>query len=88
MNFLAHENVEIPVNPAPRRVSFNIFMCEKFILESPLPVLVVLSVIIIECLLEETWYIIKLRHFRRCFGANSVKNRRRILPKGGKDASQ
>ena len=43
MNFLAHENVEIPVNPAPRRVSFNIFMCEKFILDSPLPVLVLLG---------------------------------------------
>ena len=43
MNFLPHENVEIPVNPAPRRVSFNIFMCEKFILESPLPVSMLLG---------------------------------------------
>ena len=86
MNFLAHENVEIPVNPAPRRVSFNIFMREKFIFKSLIPVLVVLRVIIIECLLEETWYNIKLGHFRRCFGANSVQNHRRSLPKGGKDA--
>ena len=43
MNFLPHENVEIPVDPAPRRVSFNIFMREKFIFEDPLPVLMLLG---------------------------------------------
>ena len=33
----------LPENPAPRRVSFNIFMGEKFIFEIPLPVLMLLG---------------------------------------------
>ena len=50
MNFLAHENVEIPESPAPRRVSFNIFMREKIHFREPYTDTNVIRVVIIECL--------------------------------------
>ena len=53
MNFLPHENVEIPVNPAPRRVSFNIFMREKIHLRDSYTGISVIRVFITEYVEEE-----------------------------------
>ena len=88
MNFLAHENVEIPVNPAPRRVSFNIFMREEIHFRGPYTDISGIRVIIIECLQEEKRYITKFGHFRRFSGSNSAQKCRRRLPKDAKDASR
>ena len=63
MNFLAHENVEIPVDPARRRVSFNIFMREKIHFREPCTGISVIRVFIIEYVEKEIRKIIKFGHF-------------------------
>ena len=65
MNFLTHENVEIPVYPAPRRVSFNIFMREKIHLRDSYTGISVIRVFIIEYVGEEISKIIKFGNFLR-----------------------
>ena len=38
-----YKTLKLLESPAPRRVSYNIFMSEKFILDSPLQVLMLLG---------------------------------------------
>ena len=79
MNFLTHENVEIPVNPAPRRVSFNIFMCEKFILDSPLPVLVLLGCLLSSMLEKKSQKSLNLVIFCGFRALTQLKNVVKVL---------